>query len=90
MIRLTASQKLSRGLSYKDRLRELGLFNLKKRRFCGDLIRTFHYLMGAYKKAEEGLFTKTYGMRDNCFKLGKSRFRLDIRRKSFTVRVVEH
>ncbi|GAB0182190.1 hypothetical protein GRJ2_000684300 [Grus japonensis] len=44
-------------LSYEDRLRELGLFSLEKRRLQADLIAAFQYLKGAYKKAGEGLFT---------------------------------
>jgi len=44
-------------LSYEDRLRELGLFKMK-RRLQGDLIAAFQYLKWAYRKDEEGLFTR--------------------------------
>ena len=52
----------------------------------------FQYLKEAYRKAGEGLFKsacsdKTKG---NGFKLEKGRFRLHMREKFFTVRVVRH
>ena len=45
-------------LSYEERLRELGLFSLEKRRFQGNLIVAFKYLKGAYKQEGERLFTR--------------------------------
>jgi len=47
---------------------------------------------GGYKKAGEGLFTRIYSdrARGNGFKLQESRFRLHIKKKFFTMRVVRH
>lgn len=45
-------------LPYEDRLRELVLFRVEKIWLCENLLAAFQYLMGAYKKAGEGFFTR--------------------------------
>jgi len=79
-------------LCYEERLRELGLLSLETRRLQGDLRTAFQYLKGAYRKDGDKLFSRaccdrTWG---NGFKLKEGRFRLDIRMKFFTMRVVKH
>ena len=77
-------------LLYEDRLRKLGFFSLESRRLRGDLIAAFQFLKGAYKDAGEGLCIRGCSgrTRGNGFKQRK--FRLDIRRKFFTVRVLRY
>jgi len=79
-------------LSYEERLSELGLFSLEKRRLWEDLIVVFHYLKGARRKEEDRLFSKTCcdRARSKGFILREGRFRLARREKFFTMRVVKH
>jgi len=50
------------------------------------------YIRGSYKKGNERFFTKVCSdrTRGNSFQLKESRFRLDIRKEFFTMRVVRH
>ena len=77
-------------LSYKDRVRVLGLLSLDKRKIRGDLRAAFQYLKGSCEKEGDRLFSRDCcdTTRKNCFKLKESRFRMDIRRKIFTVMVL--
>ncbi|KAK4825715.1 LOW QUALITY PROTEIN: hypothetical protein QYF61_002133 [Mycteria americana] len=79
-------------LPYEERLRELSLFSLEKRRLRGDLVTMFQYLKGGYKENGDSLFTRSHmeKMRGNGSKLHLGRFQLDTRGKFFTMRTISH
>jgi len=81
-----------RHLSYEQRLRHLELTTLRERRIRGDLIETFKIITGKESVDRSQFFqlsTCEYQLRGHTMKLSKQRTSLDVRKYSFSQRVVQ-
>jgi len=87
--------KMIRGmeyLPYEENLGKFALFSLEKRRLQKDLVAAFQCLKGAYEKDRNRICSMVCSdrRRGNVFKQNVGRFRLDRRKKFFTIKIVKH
>ena len=79
-------------LPHEERLRDLGLLSLEKRRLRGDLIHVYKYLRCGGQRDLANLFSVVCGdrTRSNGHKIEHRKFRTNMRTNFFMVRVTEH
>ena len=90
--RVTKMIKLLEHLPYEERLSNLGLFSVGKRRLRLDLINVYKYLKGDGRQMDEArlfLLMCSYGTRSNSLKLERRKFHTNMRKNLFTVRVMQ-
>ena len=81
----TRMVKGTKGMSYEDRLRQLKLFSMRRRRLRGDLIEAFRQIkMGHLRLLQP---TRARALRGHEYHLEIRRSRLDVRKFFFTNRV---
>jgi hypothetical protein len=80
-----------RSKSYPQRLKDLQLISLERRRLRGQLIETFKYLKGFTKACPEGLFDRDYDerTRNNGQKLKVKRFNTTIAEHFYPIKITQ-
>jgi len=79
-------------LSYNERLKELGLFSLEKKRLKGELKNVHKYMKEGCKEDRARLFSvvRSSRTRGKGHQVEHRRFPLNTRKQVFTVKVTEH
>jgi len=79
-------------LTYEDRLKQLGIYSLEKRRLRGDLIEVYKILNEKDRVDKANFFQPaldTYGLRGHSQKLFKPRYGTTARKTFFSNRIID-